>query len=131
MSALMCFRRSLVVALIGVAIVAPPGRPADKGDETPWEVVLVGSGRIAVPRGWRKFDKIKPNMPLYRQGDGLGVLARDETNASLQIGLTVEKFPNTKESVKDIMSELVRFIHLRRGAQRKSQRFENCAQSAS
>jgi hypothetical protein len=99
--------RSIIrMSLVGLAITAPPDGAADKGDERPWEVVSFSHVRIAVPRGWRSFDGIKPHMPLYRQGDGIGVPALDETNAPLQIGLTVEKFPNTKESVDEIVSGL-------------------------
>ncbi|MGH9814142.1 MAG: hypothetical protein ACRD4T_13500 [Candidatus Acidiferrales bacterium] len=90
-----------------MAITAPPACPADKGGESPWEVVAVGPGRLAVPRGWRSIDRIKPTMPVYRQGDGLGVPALDETQAPLQIGLAVEMFPGSKESVKAIMSGLI------------------------
>lgn len=100
-------RSTVFMSLVGVAITAPSARPADKGDEAPWEVVSVGPGRIAVPKGWRSFDKIRPNMPLYRQGDGIGLPALDETKSPLQIGLTVEKFPGSKESIKEIMRGLV------------------------
>jgi hypothetical protein len=100
------FRSIVLMAWVGVAITAPPAHTADRGDETPWEVVAVGPGKLAVPKGWRSLDKNKPNMPLYRQGDGIGVPALDDTQAPLQIGLTVEKLPGSKESVKEIMSSL-------------------------
>jgi hypothetical protein len=95
------------VSLAVVAIAATTARPADKDGETPWEVVPIGTARIAVPRGWRSMDKIKPTMPVYRQGDGIGVPALDETKAPLQIGMTIEKFPGKRESVKEIMRGLV------------------------
>ncbi|MGH8622416.1 MAG: hypothetical protein ACRET3_09780 [Burkholderiales bacterium] len=47
-------------------------------------------------------------MPVYRQGDGIGVSAVDETGAPLQIGLTVEKFPPARESTATIARELAR-----------------------
>jgi hypothetical protein len=99
--------RILLLSLAVVAIVAASARPAEKEDETPWEVVPVGSARVAMPRGWRSMDKIKPTMPVYRQGDGVGVPALDETKSPLQIGMTVEKFPGTRESVEQIMRGLV------------------------
>ena len=40
-------------------------------------------------------------MVLFRQGDGIGVPPVDETGSPLQIGLTVERFPNTKQSPKE------------------------------
>ena len=100
-------RSIILISLIGVPITALSAFPADQDDETPWNVVSVGPTRIAVPKGWRSFDKITPNMPLYRQGDGIGVPVVDETKAPLQIGLTVGKFSGSKESVKEIMSALV------------------------
>jgi hypothetical protein len=54
------------------------------------------------------MDGMKPTMPIYRQGDGLGVPAVDETGAPLQIGLTVEKFPPAEESTETIAKELAR-----------------------
>lgn len=100
-------RSITLLSLVGVVLGAPLARSADKGDATPWEVVSVGPGKIAVPKAWRSLDKIKPNMPLYRQGDGIGVPELDETKSPLQVGLTVEKFPGSKESLKEIMSGLV------------------------
>jgi hypothetical protein len=104
----MIYLRSIILlSLIGASTRALPARAADKGAEQPWELVSLGPGKIAVPRGWRSIEKIKPNMPLYRQGDGIGVPALDETKSPLQIGLTAEKFANSKESVKEIMNGLV------------------------
>lgn len=54
------------------------------------------------------MDGIKRTMPIYRQGDGIGVPAVDETGAPLQIGLTVEKFPPAKESTETIARELAK-----------------------
>lgn len=54
------------------------------------------------------MDGIKPTMPIYRQGDGIGVPGVDETGAPLQIGLTVEKFPAAEESTETIAKELAR-----------------------
>lgn len=99
--------RILLLCFAVPAIAAASARAAEKEDQTPWEVVPVGSANVAVPRGWRSLDKIKPTMPVYRQGDGVGVPAMDETKAPLQIGMTVEKFPGTRESVKEIMRGLV------------------------
>jgi hypothetical protein len=87
--------------------VAAP-RQETKGDKTPWELVPVGRGKMAVPKGWRNLDNIKPGMILYRQGDGKGVPLVDETKSPLQIGLVVEKFSGAIKSVKDIMNGLVK-----------------------
>jgi hypothetical protein len=34
--------------------------------------VAVESGRIAVPRGWRNLDFLKP--PVFRVGEGIGIV---------------------------------------------------------
>jgi hypothetical protein len=75
-------------------------------DEPRWETVAIGSGKLAVPKGWRAFDGIQPRMVIYRQGDGIGVPKVDETGSPLQIGLTVEKLSASKESVQEIMDRL-------------------------
>ena len=54
------------------------------------------------------MDGIKPTMPLFRQGDGIGVPSVDETGAPLQIGLTVERFPAAEQSTETIGRELVK-----------------------
>ena len=96
----------LVLAVLPL-IAASPARSADGTAEAPWELVAVGPGIIAVPRGWRNFDNIQPGMVLYRSGDGIGVPALDETKAPLQIGLTVEKFPGAKGPIQNIMNRLI------------------------
>ncbi|MFO1450670.1 MAG: hypothetical protein U1F61_21100 [Opitutaceae bacterium] len=73
---------------------------------TDWGIALAGPMKIAVPNGWRTFDGIQPTMPIYRQGDGMGVSDVDETGAPVQIGLTVEKFPSAKESVEELAEEI-------------------------
>jgi len=75
-------------------------------DSAPYEVVVVGTGRIAVPKGWRNLDQAT-NKALYRQGDGIGVPASDETGDPLQIGLVVEMFGKAKESIEEIMNGVV------------------------
>jgi hypothetical protein len=73
-----------------------------------WEVVRAGSASIAAPKDWRSVRSPQRQMLLYRQGDGIGVPAVDETGAPLQIGLTVERFAKTKESLKEGIEGLVK-----------------------
>lgn len=73
-----------------------------------WETVAVDAAKVAVPKEWRNMDGMKGSMLIYRQGDGIGVPATDETGAPLQIGLTVEKFPPSKESTENIAKELAK-----------------------
>jgi hypothetical protein len=89
--------------------------PAEKGGK-PWEVISFEGGAIAVPRGWREFPSLG-RMVLHRQGDGVGVPALDENREPLQTGLTVEKFPNTKESPKEGVQGLLRQLKRNRGLQ--------------
>ena len=88
--------RVLLVLLAAVPLAAA---------EKPYLVVPVQSSRIAVPKGW--LDVPALTSDLYRQGDGIGVPATDETGAPLQIGLTVKKHGEAKESLKEIVSQLI------------------------
>lgn len=97
--------RGIVLISICVALTAAFSHATER--ETPWSVVSFGTTRIAVPKAWRNFDKMKPNMPLYRQGDGISVPRLDETQAPLQIGMTVETYPGTQESIGAIVTSLV------------------------
>ena len=102
--------RDIVLLVAGVGLAASQSSiAADERDtKTPWNVVTVGPANIAIPKRWRSLDKIKPTMPVYRQGDGIGVPRLDETQSPLQIGLTVEKFPVARESIKTIAQELAK-----------------------
>ena len=101
----MTFRRLRLALLTLVALVAAQTQAAD--DEPPFEVIDVGPGRIAVPRGWRALEGLTGKL-LYRQGDGIGMVPPvDETGAPLQIGMVVDKFESTKESVAEIVNGLV------------------------
>jgi len=82
---------------------APPQRA-----EKPWEVVRMGGASIAVPKDWRVVRSPQRQMVLFRQGDGIGVPAVDETKSPLQIGLTVERFPKTTESLKEGIDGLLK-----------------------
>jgi hypothetical protein len=73
-----------------------------------WEIVTVGTGFIAVPKGWRDGGPATARMLLFRQGDGIGVPVLDETGAPLQVGMTVEKFPQTKGSLKEGIEGLLK-----------------------
>ena len=86
---------------------------AEEGGETAWEEVAVEGGRIAVPRGWRNLDSLKP--PLYRQGDGIGMVPpTDETGSPLQIGISVERHAATAQTVQEVAADLVEVAkHLR------------------
>jgi hypothetical protein len=74
----------------------------------PWDLVSADSAAIAVPKDWRRFDGMQPTMPIYRQGDGIGVPSVDETGAPVQIGLTVEKFPPEADDTDAIAREITK-----------------------
>lgn len=101
----MCIRHALFAAFVLIMAVASGfAEPPDNG----WDVVVAGNVKMAVPKGWRKMDGILPRMVVYRQGDGIGVPAVDETGSPLQIGLIVEKFPVAEESVAEIVDGLIK-----------------------
>jgi hypothetical protein len=101
------FRRIAVLVLFQIALVTSSAEAIDDDASKDWEAVSVGSGTIAVPKNWRSFDKLKRSMLIYRQGDGIGIPATDENGNALQVGLMVEKFPETKETVKEMMDGLI------------------------
>jgi hypothetical protein len=72
-----------------------------------WEKVSGDGYAIAVPAGWRTFDMGGPMM-LFRQGDGIGVPVVDETGAPIQIGLTVEKFVRTTDTLEEGAKKMAR-----------------------
>jgi len=75
---------------------------------TNFEIVSAESAKIAVPEGWRSFDGLERSWMIYRQGDAIGVPAIDEAGSPLQIGLTVEKLPASRESTETIARALSR-----------------------
>jgi hypothetical protein len=95
---LRAFLAGAVLGLLALFQGRVPAQATDEKAEKPWEVVRIGTGAVAVPKGWRSIRTLPPRMVLYRQGDGIGVPATDETGSPLQIGMTVEKYPNTKQS---------------------------------
>ncbi len=101
------FRHVALVALFQAALVTSSAWAKEDDGAKDWEAVSVESGTIAVPKNWRSFDKLKRSMLIYRQGDGVGIPAVDENGNALQIGLMVEKFPETKETVKEMMDGLI------------------------
>lgn len=90
----------LLSLMIAVAADKPPITTA-----VSWEVATSSPVSVAVPKDWRNFDGMAPRIVIYRQGDGVGVPAADETGAPLQIGLTVEKFATSNDSTELIAKE--------------------------
>jgi hypothetical protein len=95
-----------VLCLVSVAQEPKEGKAQETQKQ--WEVVRAAGASIAVPKDWRAVKSPQRQMLLYRQGDGIGVPAVDETGAPLQIGLTVERFAKTKESLKEGAEGLVK-----------------------
>jgi hypothetical protein len=84
---------------------APTTQPQE---EKNWEAAKGEGFALIVPRGWRSFDRPPGRMKLHLTGDGIGVPMVDETGAPLQIGMTVECFPNTKDAPADGAAALVK-----------------------
>ena len=93
--------------VVAAAVTAALHLGLARADERELEAVAIGSGKIAVPKGWRSFDGIQPHIVIYRQGDGIGVPMFDETDSPLQIGLTAEKLAPAKQSVTEVIDDLI------------------------
>jgi len=74
--------------------------------QAPWEVLVLGRASIAVPRGWRNLDGLRPNTLVFRQGDGSVIPPLDDTGQPLQAGLVVEQRRDSG-SLREIARELV------------------------
>jgi hypothetical protein len=72
-----------------------------------WEVAAVGPASLAVPTGWRKLDGLRPNTLLFRQGDGIGIPAQDDTGEPLQAGLVLEQLADAKGSLRDVAAAVI------------------------
>lgn len=102
----MSFARRWSLVVSAALACAIPMVAAGQDGETEWEVVQIDAARIAVPRGWRSLDVIKP--PVFRVGDGMGMLPpTDETGSPLQSGMSVALEPGTKESLQQVVADLV------------------------
>ena len=103
--------RRRAVVLLGFAaalilrLILAPAAEDPVGDETdaPRELLPAGdlvesSGiRIRMPEGWRRAKELEtPSRLFHFVGDGRGLSAFDEKGGPLQIGLSVERFPNDK-----------------------------------
>ena len=69
----------------------------------------VGQGfALVIPPGWRNITELASgNRKLYLNGDGIGVPAMDETGAPLQVGMMVEMWANTKDSLEKGVESLI------------------------
>jgi hypothetical protein len=74
---------------------------------TPWEVATSGPASLAVPKAWRNMDGLRPNMLLFRQGDGLRIPVQDDTGAPLQAGLVLEQLPAAMGSLRDVATDVI------------------------
>jgi hypothetical protein len=90
--------KSLLLLLLSTTLAFT----ADATQPVGWEIASAGPASVAVPKEWRNFDGIQPSMLIYRQGDGISVPAADETGAPLQIGITVERFAPTADSLETV-----------------------------
>jgi hypothetical protein len=99
----------LLLSLLSLPCTAAAGPASQPASTRPtWELVRGENYAIAVPEGWRKMDGLMPHQLVFRQGDGIGVPAVDETGSPLQIGMMVEKFAKTDDTLEDGAKKLVR-----------------------
>ncbi len=72
------------------------------------ELYVTDEFALLIPAGWRNMKSLTSgNLKLYLNGDGIGVPAVDETRAPLQIGMTVEKYRNTTDSLAKGIKRLI------------------------
>ena len=94
----------LWIACVLCAFPAPAAEPTK-----PPEVIKGEGFAIVVPAAWRDMKNPPGKIVLFRQGDGAkNVPAVDETGQPLQIGLLVERYPNTKDAIEDGIQKLAR-----------------------
>jgi hypothetical protein len=94
-----------VVAGLALALVGQAQPATQRGK---WQVVREKDFGIVVPTGWRNFPRPMGTMRLHLTGDGVLVPIVDETGAPLQLGLTVEKFANSKETLQEGIDALTK-----------------------
>jgi len=99
----------LIVVVVGcrkpVDLPSTARNPDQLGSGEPY----VGEGfALVIPPGWRNItDLAFGNRKLYLNGDGIGPPAIDETGAPLQIGMTVEMWANTTDSLEKGLEDLI------------------------
>ena len=102
---------TLVFAVLVVLADAPGtgGTAPSKTTATsvPWEVAATGPASLAVPRGWRVLDGLRPNTVLFRQGDGIGIPAQDDTGEPLQAGLVLEQLTDAKGTLREVAADVI------------------------
>jgi hypothetical protein len=92
----------VTMGLMTAGVFAAEEKPAEKK----WEVVKGDGFGILVPNGWRDMSGMT-KFKLHRTGDGIGVPLVDDTGAPLQVGMTVEKFGETKQTLEEGAASLV------------------------
>lgn len=96
----MLMRRASLLLLVFLAAV-----PMLADDDLPFEIVRFEGGAMAVPKDWRSVDV--PGDLFYRQGDGIGVPALDETGEPLQVSIGIAKRPDSKYPLDMLMTALI------------------------
>jgi hypothetical protein len=94
----------MVLAGVALAGFMPLEQNKPVAGETPWEIADMGVAKIGVPRGWRKMDKVRPDIPLFRVSAGLGVPTMDDTMSSFKMHFTVEEKRNATGSIDEALN---------------------------
>ena len=94
-------KRSLLLALLIIMWVFQiPDGSADTGKEI-FEVHTSNDFNMIIPIGWREMPFTAGAIVFFLNGDGLGFPAIDDTGSPLQVGMTVEKFPNLTNTLDE------------------------------
>jgi hypothetical protein len=98
---------ALLLVLANALGIGDTAAPKSTTANVPWEVAAAGPASLAVPTGWRKLDGIRPNTLLFRQGDGIGIPAQDDTGEPLQAGLVLEQLADAKGSLREVAAGVI------------------------
>jgi hypothetical protein len=91
-----------VLCLVPVASVTAQAPAGAATTRTTHDVVNGKGFAIAIPSGWGPTIEMSPTMPLYcGGGDGVSSPIIDEMGSPLQVGMTVEHWPNLRASLDE------------------------------
>jgi hypothetical protein len=98
---------ALVLVLADALGSAGTATPKTTPSGAPWEVAAAGAASLAVPKGWRKLDGFRANTLLFRQGDGIGIPAEDDTGEPLQAGLVLEELTDARGGIREVAAGVI------------------------
>ncbi len=90
---------AILAFALTAALAAPAPKAADEAGGC--EVLHEKDFSVVLPRDWRKMDLAGTHYRVYLNGDGMLTPIADATGQPIQVGLTIEPYPNQKGNVLD------------------------------